>query len=406
MFFCFVRGKAKDHEVLRGPRSQSRAAALLLGGVVATSLVPGMPFSIWYIHVPRPLTPSAHGAKAVMLTRCYFARPGYLHGSPGCADMSDALPGQRIPDGDNFRISSKNIALTYEGHLDKKDLYDFITNVYDQDMHCRIAHETSEGGYEHTHALVMFSRKQDVKNCRKFDFLTEDGQEVHPNIRKITTLDHLGAWRKYINKQDPNPYGDLPAAKASNEEKFEAATEYVIGCKRFKDVFKCPDISVAMVICQKITYFKMLWETNAKKPTTTTPHTVFTRPKLDLSLKNWLVCGKAGSGKTAFALSHGKEPVLLSHIDDGRKITDTTDLLVFDDMSFNNWPAGSIIHLLDREQDRSIHARYNNVEIPAGLPKIFTSNREDIFVPQTVTPEEQAGIDRRFKTLKINASLF
>ena len=312
-----------------------------------------------------------------------------------------------LPDGDKFRFKGKNMALTYKGLIDKEPLYDFVTGVLSVDTCCRIAHETSEGGYEHTHVLVMFSSSVDVKNCRKFDFTPEGGDVIHPNIKKIATLDHLARWREYINKQDPNPYGELPAGKVSNEEKFEAASEFVLGCKRFKDIFRCPDTSVKMVICQKITYFKMLWETNATKSVTTTEHTTFNRGPLDLlTSKTWLVCGKAGTGKTAYALSHFKAAVLVSHIDDLKKITDETDGLVFDDMSFNQWPPGSIIHLLDSEQDRSIHARYINAEIPAYLPKIFTSNREDIFVPNTCTPEEQAGIDRRYKKLLIKGSIF
>lgn len=312
-----------------------------------------------------------------------------------------------IPDGPTFRLKGKNCALTYTGHLPKADLYDFIINVTGIETCCRIAHETSDTGYEHTHVLVMFATPCDIKNCRKFDFMTQEGEEIHPNIQKITTIAHLENWRRYINKQDPNPYGELPAGKVSNEEKFEAATEYVLGCKRFKDIFRSQDTAIAMVICQKITYFKMLWETNAQKSVTTTSHTSFKRDPLDFTTtKVWLICGKAGSGKTAYALSHFKAAVLISHIDDLKKITDETDGLVFDDMSFNQWPAGSIIHLLDSEQDRSIHARYINAEIPAHIPKIFTSNREDIFVPNTCTPEEQAGIDRRYKKLLVNASLF
>lgn len=319
-------------------------------------------------------------------------------------DNSNA-PRSTLLSEDKFRFSGKNLALTYTGHLPKADLYNDIVDQY-QGTNCRICHETGATGYDHTHVLIMFDCKVDIKNCRKFDFLTEEGETIHPNFQKITTIAHLNAWRKYINKEDPNPYGDLPAAKATQEELFEAATDYVVGCKKWQHVFRAEDTAVKMLICNKITYFKMLWETNSQKPSTTTQHTIYNRAKLDFSTHNWLICGMAGSGKTHYALSHFKNATLVSHIDDLKKITEETDGLVFDDMAFNQWPPGSIIHLLDREQDRSIHARYTNAEIPAKLPKIFTSNREDIFVPNTCTCEEQAGIDRRFKTLKISAKLF
>jgi hypothetical protein len=84
--------------------------------------------------------------------------------------------------------------------------------------------------------------------------------------------------------------------------------------------------------------------------------------------------GKAGAGKTQFAKRHFKKPILISHLEDLRKIKHDTDGLVFDDMNFNHIPRQAQIHLLDIEEDRSIHVRYGLVEIPAGMPRIFCCN--------------------------------
>lgn len=309
-----------------------------------------------------------------------------------------------IPDA-NFRLVCKNVLLTYARHLPKEELHDFVIDASGKPGACRVVHETGATGHEHTHVLLMCESKMDIKNCRKFDF-SFDGEEHHPNIQKIATVLHLTRVRKYIEKEDGSPYGELPPAKLSSEEKFEQASQFVLECKTWPAVFRAPTTEIGMTISVKLPYFRALWETNAKKKTSTTEHTQFNRPKLDFSSTNWLVTGKSGTGKTSWALSHFENAVLVSHIDDLKKITDETDGLVFDDMSFNQWPAGSIIHLLDREQDRSIHCRYANAEIPAKLPKIFTSNRDDIFVPNTCTTEEQAGINRRFSTLHVQANLF
>lgn len=61
-------------------------------------------------------------------------------------------------------------------------------------------------------------------------------------------------------------------------------------------------------------------------------------------------------------------------MDDLKKLNRDNDGLVFDDMSFNHYPATSILHLTDVQEQRSIHGRYNNSTIPKGMPRIFTSN--------------------------------
>jgi hypothetical protein len=59
----------------------------------------------------------------------------------------------------------------------------------------------------------------------------------------------------------------------------------------------------------------------------------FERPALDLS-KPVLLPGKAGMGKTHYAMAHGKYPLRIKTLDDLKKIVPgTTDLLVFDDDS-------------------------------------------------------------------------
>jgi len=305
----------------------------------------------------------------------------------------------------NFRLNCKVVFLTYANrHLPKEELHDFVIEACGKPASARVVHETGATGHEHTHVLLMATRKMDIKNCRKFDF-EFDSETFHPHIKRVNTVAHIQNLRAYIEKEDKNPFGELPAMKSTPEEKFQAATEWVLSCKTWASVFR-GNTEVMMTISTKLMYFQKLWETNAKKKTTVTEHTNFNRPKLDFSQTNWLVTGKAGTGKTSWALSHFQNAVLVSHIDDLKQITDETDGLVFDDMSFNQWPAGSIIHLLDREFDRAIHCRYINAEIPAKLPKIFTSNRSDIFVPNICTAEEQAGIDRRYKTITISASLF
>jgi len=103
----------------------------------------------------------------------------------------------------------------------------------------------------------------------------------------------------------------------------------------------------------------------------------FEWPKLELS-KSTIIWGEAGIGKTEFALSHFKSPLMVSHLDTLKEFDEEEhDGIVFDDMSFIHLPRESQIHLVDNDKTRAIHLRYINATIPAHTKKIFTTNVED-----------------------------
>lgn len=128
----------------------------------------------------------------------------------------------------------------------------------------------------------------------------------------------------------------------------------------------------------------------------------------ELTSKSILITGKAGCGKTEFALDHFKYPCLISHMEDLKKINDKTDGLVFDDMSFHTWNyAQQVIHMLDLAHDRSIKVLYGTVVMKKGMPRIFTCNREfNEWIPQGAENEERQAIKRRIITLKVHKCLF
>lgn len=104
----------------------------------------------------------------------------------------------------------------------------------------------------------------------------------------------------------------------------------------------------------------------------------FVQPPCDLS-KPCVIYGPSGIGKTEFALSHFKAPLMVRHIDDMKELCAVHDGVVFDDFSMAHWPNQSKIHMVDLKES-SIHARYGNVVMPAFMPRIFTINEySDLF---------------------------
>ena len=116
--------------------------------------------------------------------------------------------------------------------------------------------------------------------------------------------------------------------------------------------------------------------------------------------------GGPGFGKTQCALGQFEHPVLINNFDDLKKITEETDGLVFDEMDFGrgglNLTGFEMIQLLDMDEGHSIKCRNVNAFIPAGMLKIFTTNKPMTrgvlhIMAEGACSEEQGGIERRYE---------
>jgi len=97
--------------------------------------------------------------------------------------------------------------------------------------------------------------------------------------------------------------------------------------------------------------------------------------RIALESKAVILWGDSGIGKTCYARALLPRALFVSHYDDLiRYDSGEHDGIIFDDMSMMHLPRESQIHLLDYEQPRSVHIRYQTAHIPAGTKKIFTTN--------------------------------
>lgn len=122
-----------------------------------------------------------------------------------------------------------------------------------------------------------------------------------------------------------------------------------------------------------------------------------------------VLTGISGAGKTAYAKAHFKCPLVVSHVDDLKKLDPLIyDGVVFDDMSFAHWPVSSCIHLLDMEEERSINCRHTCGVLPAWFPRFFTSNKalHDVFAIKECNEQEEVAIFRRMHHVMITEKLF
>lgn len=303
-----------------------------------------------------------------------------------------------------FRFQGKKMLLTYSqsGPLDKAGLHAFLNTKLKQELSVKICHEHHADGNIHTHCAVLAQIKMDIQSENFLDF-----EGKHPNIRPPMNIEHWRNQVKYINKEDPDVYGeiDVPLTK---EEAFNEACEHVKQCKTRKQMY-APGPHL-MIISSKVNFFENFWKTQHKKKQTLSrfPLNSFNKAPITDWSTSWLIWGKAESGKTQWALAHFKNPLLVSHMD---KLLDFDeeehDGIVFDDMNFNHLHGEAIIHLLDMTEDRDLHCRYHIANIPAGTKKIFCHNNSDIFRPKNEISEEQMnGISRRYQSVQIENLLY
>lgn len=127
-----------------------------------------------------------------------------------------------------------------------------------------------------------------------------------------------------------------------------------------------------------------------------------------MSTKAILLTGDTGLGKTAWALAHFERPMLVRHIDQLKIFNPCKyDGIVFDDMSFAHWPAESCIHLFDLEYASHINCRHSTGVLPAGFPRIFTTNRDfESFISEKCNDAQKRAIERRMYIENVEESLF
>lgn len=159
-----------------------------------------------------------------------------------------------------------------------------------------------------------------------------------------------------------------------------------------------------------VRYYKMLlFYRNLIKPSAKASYQLsdFNRDPLDLSLP-MLLWGLTGAGKTEFADAHfGEKLLVVRHIDDLKKFDkDKHDGICFHDMDFSHWPITTVMALLDWDKNRSLHARYECVEMIAGTKMIFTYNTSNPFYKMESDLGQIAAVERRFRRVEVRAPLF
>lgn len=280
-----------------------------------------------------------------------------------------------------FKFQSKYLSLTYpQCNADFQQLFDHLIQLPNVQS-VVLGRELHQDGNPHYHAAIKYRKRPCIRDNRHWDY-----NNYHPNIQATRNFED---WCNYCKKDgDFKEYGIEASeeteiyslAKTLNEQQFFET------CLKTKIPFQ---------------YAKHAWDlAHRMDPPVTVqfepmgtidPRLHYIQPS---NRKSTIIIGPSGIGKTTYAKLKCKKPALfITHLDDLKFLQKDIQSLIFDDMTFKHLPVQTQIHLVDRDENRSIHVRYGTVQIPAGIEKWFTCNEEPF--------AEHDAISRRIQQINL-----
>lgn len=325
--------------------------------------------------------------------------------------------GDVLPDTDsaNFRFQGKCFHLTYRGHLDRNAIFAIFGGEhmfkYWSCVHERGTHKR-EGGepYDHTHFFGLLGARITRQGARCFDVAG-----IHPYIQKVSSKIHQGRlywlyhrkdpialWQSKEAPQDPTLLLDKERKRAAifQGSLLDAAEQLQIEIRNFGDLKAIREERVPAAPAESN------YPADSFNYALTWMHSYHGRVFETACV---YLYGGAGLGKTEFALSQFKRPLLVRSLDQARDYhPERYDGLVFDDANIHHLKAEAKIHLADYSHPAVIQCRFMNANIGKGVRRIFTSNKspEDFWRGPDMTLEQFEAIKRRVKFVHICNSLF
>jgi len=319
-----------------------------------------------------------------------------------------------------FRLQNSKVHLTYKGHLDLElllahlnklcprglkyyslvhengatELNQFVTqelgNVEENSTNAAlvtdlapetstipiaVATDTSTApsalAYAHTHVLFESCYKITTKKCNFFDF-----QSIHPNIKVVLSVTHfLNCW-KYHSKAPIKLLQSITKPLFDNDD-----FSQIRACKSLAEACKLMGVTAKtvndLVLIRRdepeVRYLPL--------PIDNKTDWIYEFPTAPVLF----MTGASGIGKTRWVYDQFEHPLFVTNFEDLKKLkVGETDCIIFDDMIMKGkYSLEECIQLCDISFPRTINVKYGSVTIPAGMRRIFTSNKEfDEYFPE------------------------
>lgn len=283
-----------------------------------------------------------------------------------------------------FRVQGKYFFNTYpQCNLSKEAIKNFYLELLPNIEKLIVAEELHQDGNTHIHVLFQHKTRLNIRNERYFDI-----DDYHPNI---TSVRNLAACTNYIKKDNNYLEYSIPTIDNSLYTWDNSMTEAEFYAKGLEEKIPFQYVDHAFKLLSK----PSLTLTETPPKTVSDPLMLATLRDFQwdwTQTRNLVISGASGIGKTTWVKANAPKPALwITHMDCLNTYREGYHKsLIFDDMSFQHLPREAQIHLVDSYDTRTIHVRYRTVTIPAGIPRVFTTNLRSPF-------SEDDAISRRIK---------
>lgn len=295
-----------------------------------------------------------------------------------------------------FRLAVKTLFLTYpKCPIPKEEALEILkAKAFERDLRIVeyiVAQEKHEDGSDHLHVFLKLDR---VFNCKDSEFW--DLNNYHGNYQGCRSP---AAVMKYCVKE-----GDFLTSKGMSVAKCEPWKEALELAKEGKatEALQALENGNERTRRDRLLHSDSLAKTfQALAPATahlsSLPLAVYgTLFEWNRRAHTLLIFGITNVGKTTLATSLLPNALLTRHLDLLADYSLGYDGIILDDMSFNHLHDEAQIALLDLAFDSQVHVRYRVARIPAGTPRIITTNRHPLEVIRLGNP----AIARRVKVIE------
>lgn len=307
-----------------------------------------------------------------------------------------------------FRLNSQQLFLTYpQCELDKQKALNILTDKLKEKKveveNYIVAREKHKDGNLHLHVYLKLNKKVNIRHADFFDLPKENEDSVyHGNYQgcrsKGAVINYVKKDNDFISNLEEKELGIVQNAyqkaveTVKNGGEIESAINELMNDKRgSRDVV-------------------LHYEAIEKSLSKFAPKETFEETNLTLEDFGWedgywdkkttlILYGLTNTGKTTLAKLLLPNAYFVGHMDDLKNVKGNQwkNGLIFDDMTFVHMFDEAQIHLLDFDNDRTIHCRFVNARIPKGTLKIITSNKD----PDGIVCMSNGAIRRRVTVARI-----
>nr|WAE42419.1 MAG: replication associated protein [Cressdnaviricota sp.] len=291
-----------------------------------------------------------------------------------------------------FRLNARHLFLTYpKCTLTKEHALDLIKAKEKLKINEYIvASEAHEDGTPHIHIYLGLEKKVNLTSATYLDL-----GEFHGNYQAARKSSCV---KKYVEKgkdfisniPESTEVSCYQAARTlATEGKLEEAMSTLSATKQGSRDLTLHGTTIRRELSSLIS------QTRTLKWTLETFEWTVTWDRL-LTLLLW---GPTNTGKTALAKALLPLAIMTRHIDKLKGYSPLRNTgVILDEGSFRHLHREAQICVIDVEEDTQIHVRYGIAELPAGTPRIITTNRR----PEDILNIEDDAIRRRLQIVRVD----